>query len=449
MSRFYIEKNESKASIESRKIKIFPNLFGLGISKISYFLVIIIAEISLIAPRNFFTLFGHELRISITYFFIVVLIIHLILFYLVRGKITIQKDVVSDKFVGFIIIWWVIAFFSTLINPIIYPGLVPYFFENLVNLFKWSSGLVFLLIGLKLIKWKEDDLKIIIDLLIFTSTIISIILLIRYNLFSSYSQLTGNLSWLFWEDIAKHEIPEVLAMISIMTVSIISEQSNLLKKIFYFLSFAIIITVIMFFFSRETYVTIFVGLLTLLIVKDMKRINKFIIFIIFLASFFVLIQLNFGQFIIWTIKEFYINSNIALSFRIDRWVSAIKIGLEHPLIGVGFSGFQYFVGPSGGTSAHNAYLQAFVVGGIPGFFIFIAVITNLFVAVRKCLRCSRHFIKAFSEGLFSILIGYLSSALFSDHFFTFYYFSLIFWGLFAVLVVVVKKNSENNINQLL
>jgi O-antigen ligase len=442
MNKFYVEKNEFKTSIENRKIKIFPNLFGLRFSKISYFLVIIITEISLIAPKKFISLAGHELRISVAYFFIVALIIYFLSHYLVRGKITIQKDALSDKFIGFIIIWWVIVFFSTLINPIINSGLVPYFFENLENLFKWSSGLLFLLIGLKLIKWKEDDLKIIIDMLIFASTIISIILLIRYNLLSSYSQLTGNLSWSFWEDVAKHEIPEVLAMISIITVSIISEQFNLLKRIFYFISIAITIAVIMFFFSRETYVTILIGLLTLLIVKDMKKINKFILFILFLAFVFIFFQLNFGQFLISSIEEFYINPNKALSARMDRWISAIKIGIEHPLIGVGFSGFQYFVGPGGGTSAHNAYLQAFVVGGIPGFFIFIAIITNLVIAVRKCLRLSRHFIKAFSEGFFSILIGYLFSALFSDHFFTFYYFSLIFWGLFAVLVRVVKKTQK-------
>ena len=419
------------------------SLFNSKTIKTLYFGVMIFAMISLVTKKDYFSIDGHEVRNNITYLFLIILVIYIVLAFLVRKNVAIRKSYFTQRLIFLIVLWWNVILISTLINPIIYPGLVLYFFNNLVNFLKWSSGIIFFLIGIKFIRWKESDLKIVFSLLLIVSVAISIIFLSKYNLFSRYSQLyrgfSKNMSWTFWreESIAKNELPEVFAMISIISFSIIPEYSGLFKKIFYFLLTLVIIVFMLFFFSRETYITFGIGLLALFIIKDMKKISRILLFSVFFLFSSVFIKLKFGEYILDTIREFRVNPARAVSFRIYRWDSAIKIGFTHPLIGVGFWNFQYF-DPFKGTASHNAYLQSLVTGGIIGFIVYTIILMDLFLALKKCSKYGKHFIKAFSKGLLSVFIGYATSAFFADHFFTFYYFSIIFLGLFSILMAICE-----------
>jgi len=420
-------------------IRYFNNL---ELKKKIFFFIVLTSLISGVLPKNYITLFGQQVFISLPYLLILFLLIVLISYYFFPRKIILKKEESIDKLINFIIIWWIIVFFSTTINILIYTGPDLYLFENILNFIKWSSGLAFFLIGLKFINWDEKDLEIIIKLLIFTVLIISIFILFDYKLFYFYYELSGNISWSFWEGMAKHEIPEILGMISLMVLSLIFIKLSIIKKIIYLILFILIFIDMLFFFSRETYITIFIGILTLIIIKDISLIKKIILIFFYLFLLLVFLKLKFGQFVIWTINEINIDPNRASSFRFDRWISALKIGLDHPFVGVGFWGFKNFVPHGGGTSAHNAYLQAFVVGGVPGFFIFIIIIAKVIALIKSCIKASNGFNKAICEGMLSVLIGYLASAFFSDHFFTFYYFNIIFWGVTAILIVSIKKHQN-------
>ncbi len=416
---------------------------------ILYALILISAELFLILPKTYYNFFGYQIRANLTFLFVLSLVVICFFIFIVNRRIIVIKTSVSNMFFYSILIWFVSTFLFTLFNHIIYPSLDDYIIKTIIEFSKWASGIAVLYIGLRFIRWKESDLERIFILMTILSVAICSILIYRYRLFDIYNWIylspNKNVIYSLWESVAKNEIPEVLTLISLILLSILATEKRRSLRLTYIIFAVVLISTSLFFFSRESYLTMFAGFFFLIMIKRVANIRKVIAWSLLGVSLIFFLRTPFGSRLTDSIQTIDVDPNEATSFRLDRWTSAIEIGFRHPLTGVGFCGFENFEKNHQGTAAHNAFLQSLCIGGIPQLVIFLIVLFSVYKEIRKALqKRGTIFSKSFLEGLFSFYIGYVISALFSDHFISFYYLNLIFWGLLAIAISIAERTSHNN-----
>jgi probable O-glycosylation ligase (exosortase A-associated) len=80
------------------------------------------------------------------------------------------------------------------------------------------------------------------------------------------------------------------------------------------------------------------------------------------------------------------------SMRLDEWYVALRIGLDHPLLGAGFRPFtaglyqRYIPGSHDYHDAHNLFLQVFAEHGFPGLALYVAVLGSTLLTLRRIAR---------------------------------------------------------------
>jgi probable O-glycosylation ligase (exosortase A-associated) len=83
------------------------------------------------------------------------------------------------------------------------------------------------------------------------------------------------------------------------------------------------------------------------------------------------------------------------SKRMASWYVALRLGLDHPLLGAGFRPFEpdvyerYMPGYWDNHDAHNHYLQIFAEHGVPGLLLFVALLIALFRTLLRTVRATR------------------------------------------------------------
>jgi len=433
-------------------IGIIIFFYLLKVPKITYILAILSTEISFVVPSIIFSLSGFQIGFSFYNILLFIVLVNLLLYILLGKHLMDQKyPIVVKSFIKTIVLWWCIVTFSTIITPLINGGFAPYYAESIKRVLDWTLGIMALLVGLKFFSWKEKDLKIYVNILIIFTVIISIIALEKKNLLftSNYFKMSGWQAYSLWRGTAKNEMPEILGFVALLSISIGIQVKYLGRKMFYIISAVILILALLPFFSRETFITLLMGILTLLFISRKHLIKRIILIGTVVGIIVILSQEQIGSYLTWTIKNLSTNPNIATGGRIARWIEAIKIGYHYPLTGVGFWGFRYF---SSGLSvaAHNAFLESLAISGLPGFFIFLIVLYQLHRTLRVALSLSKGFTRSACAGLLSAFIGYAVSGLVSDHFFTFPIYNILFWGTFAIIVGTIynKVRRETGTNSL-
>jgi probable O-glycosylation ligase (exosortase A-associated) len=83
------------------------------------------------------------------------------------------------------------------------------------------------------------------------------------------------------------------------------------------------------------------------------------------------------------------------SKRMKSWYVAVRLGLDHPLLGAGFRPFEpdvyelYLPGYWDNHDAHNHYLQVFAEHGFTGLLLFVALLVCLFQTLWRIERMTR------------------------------------------------------------
>ncbi|MDX2165625.1 MAG: putative O-glycosylation ligase, exosortase A system-associated [Deltaproteobacteria bacterium] len=83
------------------------------------------------------------------------------------------------------------------------------------------------------------------------------------------------------------------------------------------------------------------------------------------------------------------------SKRMASWYVALRLGLDHPILGAGFRPFEpdvyerYMPGYWDNHDAHNHYLQLFAEHGVPGLLLFVALLGSLFLTLWRTRRATR------------------------------------------------------------
>jgi len=132
------------------------------------------------------------------------------------------------------------------------------------------------------------------------------------------------------------------------------------------------------------------------------------------------------------------------SKRMKSWYVAVRLGLDHPVLGAGFDPFapevyeRYLPGYWDYHDPHNHFLQVFAEHGVPGLLLFTGLLVSLFLTLLRTARATRgdperQWIR--DTALFTgvSLIAYVVGGMFLDM----PYFDL-FYQLVAVIVILHK-----------
>lgn len=191
--------------------------------------------------------------------------------------------------------------------------------------------------------------------------------------------------------------------------------------------------------SRESLISLILGLLGLGILtsfisfrKSLKWLTIFIVItiisIFFLSSFFPDMLLRYTTTITRVLSGDLNELNLAFSGRPVIWNDVIQLLKENPFKPYGFLGLRNYIEA---IYAHNMYLQAWVIGGVLGLFIFIVFIFDLFRIIYKNYKEKRDI---YSIILLSIYVPYVFTGVTSDHFLNFFSWNMIFFSLIRYLI---------------
>ena len=188
--------------------------------------------------------------------------------------------------------------------------------------------------------------------------------------------------------------------------------------------------------SRESMVTLFVSMISLcvLLVRERRLLPAF--FLAILLFVVALTSLWFVPRIAETITAVRLGeTGDALSARDTVWKTSLDIITSNPL-GIGFE-TMYLISAGSAHQAHNAFLQATVVAGGLGFLAYLAFLYYL-IKLLWTLRCEQRF-NWLLDAYIVFLSGYLITAMWSDHFISFFTFNSIYFG---YLGFVVRSNKD-------
>jgi O-antigen ligase len=184
------------------------------------------------------------------------------------------------------------------------------------------------------------------------------------NFQSSFLGIFSSIIWAYlFSQKLSYKIKVSLAALNILTLFAIVKTSSVQGLIIYTSGFLIS--------------------LLFIIVSNQKLRRLLLPFFLINLSLAVIFILDIFQKVPW--KSFFYQNSV--SERGDLWRAAIKISQDHPLVGVGFDGFEYYyrayrddtaairqgIGTSS-NSAHNIFLDVLVNGGIPLLITYTALI---------------------------------------------------------------------------
>lgn len=103
----------------------------------------------------------------------------------------------------------------------------------------------------------------------------------------------------------------------------------------------------------------------------------------------------------------------ATNRRPQIWSTAIDLGVQHPLFGVGTNGFKHaaaqhlvFERGEGIENTHNMFLSFLAETGFLGFFAFLAFLTQIAVRAARALRRSEGLSYAIALGIAATMLGF-------------------------------------------
>jgi O-antigen ligase len=128
----------------------------------------------------------------------------------------------------------------------------------------------------------------------------------------------------------------------------------------------------------------------------------------------------------------------ALNGRDEVWRGSWGVISSHPVTGIGFENLLVL---TNGTiqDAHNGFMQSMVVSGVLGLLAYIWLVWNTGRYLFRYSRETDGTVRAIFVAMFCAFVGYIVTALVSDHFITFYVYSTLFWGTTGLALAALRS----------
>ena len=352
-----------------------------------------------------------------------------------QSDIFFERPPAVNRFLFAYLFLAVVFFLPTLLFFIVHNEMERYLFRSLFNYLLWLIALVLFYYGSDS-RLKVKDLKYIVWLLmgiffggVVTNIVVStpginFINLIIASLSSQSTRLGGQIA-------DPNQLGSLAAFLSVLGImGVLYEKERKSQVIFFFLTvgtgFVMLLTQ-----SRESMLTLFIAVLCILVflLRDYQY-GKFMVVLAGLMLGSVVIVSSIPR-IVETISAIGVgDTGYVLSARDQVWQSALNVVFTYPL-GIGFENLTYITNSTAGQ-AHNAFMQSAVIAGFMGFIAFLIFLVVLFTLLweQKRIVADNWLLGAYQV----FFVGYLVTALGSDHFISFYTFNAIFFGLLGFVV---------------
>jgi len=222
-------------------------------------------------------------------------------------------------------------------------------------------------------------------------------------------------------------------------------DDNRWRKMLFLIAVLFSLHPLFFSYSRGAY---FAGLSALVFFGLVKKRSLLILVIVLVLAWQTLLPLSVVDRIKMTKGEGgEVEESAAI--RLDLWDLSLKLFKEHPLIGLGFGGFEFTLPMEGRwKDTHNYYLKMLSEQGIIGFGL---LLITLFLAFRsgwKLLRGGKNgFEKGLGLGFMGCVVACTTTNLFGDRwsYFEIGSYFWVFWGLVdrAVLMSNIPVSAGN------
>ena len=213
----------------------------------------------------------------------------------------------------------------------------------------------------------------------------------------------------------------------------------------------LILACIFFSFNRGTWVGILFGLSVLVLQGQINR-RRVALSILLIAGLAVLMGTSvFGEIDVeQKVVDLVHYSSSSAESRIVRWLSAVNVVMDHPLLGVGYNNYAFVYGnysilegfqPSYG-SPHNMYVDILTGTGFIGFTVFMALMVQIWRRMRSNLRAPLPpDLMRLSQGIFLAHLFFLGSSFFDSFLFKPHHSSYIIIALWAMSTAIYRLHS--------
>ncbi len=221
---------------------------------------------------------------------------------------------------------------------------------------------------------------------------------------------------------------------------------NRLRKIGAVLFILTICTCIVLTFNRGTWVGVLLGMAVLVLLGEIER-RRAVIAVLLLAGVVALLTTSmFGEIDVERqVVDFMHFSHSSAQSRIVRWISAINVILDHPLLGVGYNNYALVYGRysiiEGLTrmygSPHNMYVDIITGTGMIGFAVFMTLLVRLWRQMLANMRAALpRDMRQMSRAIFLGFVFFLGSGLFDSFLFKPHHSSYVIVVLWAMSTAI-------------
>jgi len=209
-----------------------------------------------------------------------------------------------------------------------------------------------------------------------------------------------------------------------------------------------VMTCIVFTFNRGTWVGILLGLTVMVILGEIER-RRVLVGALLIGGIVALMTTSlFGEIDVeQQVVDFFYYSRSSAQSRIVRWISAINVIIDHPLLGVGYNNYAFVYGRysivEGITrmygSPHNMYVDVITGTGILGFSVYATMIIRLWRQMQTNLRANLpRDMHLLSRGVFIGFLFFLGSGLFDSFLFKPHHSSYLIVTLWAMSTAIFR-----------
>jgi O-antigen ligase len=206
-------------------------------------------------------------------------------------------------------------------------------------------------------------------------------------------------------------------------------------------------------FNRGTWVGVLLGFSVLTLRGRLNWRTIIVVTAMFLALAILVGLTIFGQADVegHAIQLFEVSKSSGM-VRWVRWVSAVNVILDQPILGVGYNNYAWLYGKysilEGAQeygSPHNMIVDVVTGTGLLGFAIFAYLLAKLWRTHREIHESSDEWIRNYGSGLFLGFIFFLGASMFDSFFFKPHHTGILLFSLWSVATVVWRELDSQSV----
>lgn len=209
---------------------------------------------------------------------------------------------------------------------------------------------------------------------------------------------------------------------------------------------------ILFTFNRGTWAGILLALFALSLKGKLVWKKLAVTIMIFIAIIALLAVSFFGEMDLEknVVKAFHISKQSGKA-RWIRWVSAVDLIQEHPVLGVGYNNYAWVYGvyslQEGYVeqygSPHNMFVDIITGTGIAGLVVFLLLLYQIYVTIQQSMKSAVNTIRESSTGLYFAYFCFIGASIFDSFFYKPHHTGILIITIWAISTAFLRSSMSS------